>query len=228
MANSAGSRPLPTHVRLENEQHRYPPDRVPPDPACRVVRHARPQTSTDQGAQTESVRIVRNRPPALASADYMGISQVMGSAGYPVHKGGNDSQHAKSKRSFGKIGKGTSQLVQHSQRRQPAPQRLRPAQNGFGCGQTRKRSLSRRRRSLSSKDPGKVLEIVEEQHQPEHRHPGSLTVAHRSSKLLVSTRPAIRSSARAAINCEGEDRCRNALFSRMCGADIRSTAFASA
>jgi hypothetical protein len=56
----------------------------------------------------------------------------------------------------------------------------------------------------------------------------SLTVARRSSKLLVSTGPAIRSSARAAINCEGEDRCRNALFSRMCGAAIRNTAFASA
>jgi hypothetical protein len=56
----------------------------------------------------------------------------------------------------------------------------------------------------------------------------SLTVAGRSSKLLVSTGPAIRRSARAAINCEGEDRCRNALFSRMCGADIKSTGFASA
>jgi hypothetical protein len=59
-------------------------------------------------------------------------------------------------------------------------------------------------------------------------HRGSLTVARRSSKLLVSTGPAIRSSARAAINCEGEDRCRNALFSRMCGAAIKSTGFASA
>jgi hypothetical protein len=57
---------------------------------------------------------------------------------------------------------------------------------------------------------------------------GSLTVAGRSSKLLVSTGHAIRSSARAAINCEGEDRCRNALFSRMYGADIKSTGFASA
>jgi hypothetical protein len=57
---------------------------------------------------------------------------------------------------------------------------------------------------------------------------GSLTVARRSSKLLVSTGRVIRSSARAAINCEGEDRCRNALFSRMCGADIKSTGFASA
>jgi hypothetical protein len=64
---------------------------------------------------------------------------------------------------------------------------------------------------------------------PEWRcHRASLTVARRSSKLLVSTGPAIRSSARAAINCEGEDRCRNALFSRMCGADIKSTGFASA
>ena|SRR5277367_1484077 len=59
-------------------------------------------------------------------------------------------------------------------------------------------------------------------------HRASLTVACRSSKLLVSTGPAIRSSARAAINCEGEDRCRNALFSRMCGAAIKSTGFASA
>jgi hypothetical protein len=67
---------------------------------------------------------------------------------------------------------------------------------------------------------------------PVVRPPGigrdSLTVARRSSKLLVSTGRAIRSSARAAINCEGEDRCRNALFSRMCGADIKSTGFASA
>ncbi len=62
--------------------------------------------------------------------------------------------------------------------------------------------------------------------QPSSR--GSLTVARRSSKLLVSTVCSIRRSARVRINCEGEDRCRNALFSRMCGADIRSTGFASA
>ena len=38
------------------------------------------------------------------------------------------------------------------------------------CGQTRKCSLSRRRRSLCGKDPGKILAVVEEQHKPEHRH----------------------------------------------------------
>src|SRR5580704_7848096 len=74
---------------------------------------------------------------------------------------------------------------------------------------------------------------------------GSLTVARRSSKLLVSTGRAIRRSARAAnkqalrspAGSQGEspwraiqetDRCRNALFSRTCGADIKSTGFASA
>jgi len=34
------------------------------------------------------------------------------------------------------------------------------------CQQTRKRSLSRRRRSLCDKDPGKTVAIVEEQHKP--------------------------------------------------------------
>jgi hypothetical protein len=81
-------------------------------------------------------------------------------------------------------------------------------------------SLERRDRLLSAHAP------FSESESPEIA--GSLTVARWSSKLLVSTGPAIRSSARAAINCEGEDRCRNALFSRMCGAAIKSTAFASA
>jgi hypothetical protein len=45
-----------------------------------------------------------------------------------------------------------------------------PRKTASDCGQTRKRSLSRRRRSLCGKDPGKVLAIVEEQHKPEHLH----------------------------------------------------------
>jgi hypothetical protein len=87
--------------------------------------------------------------------------------------------------------------------------------------------VSHSRHSLQRRDrPSSAHAPSSEPEWPRHR--GSLTVARRSSKLLVSTGPAIRSSARAAINCEGEDRCRNALFSRMCGAAIKSTGFASA
>jgi hypothetical protein len=90
-----------------------------------------------------------------------------------------------------------------------------------------KPSLSHSRPSLQRRDQSFSADAPSS--DPEWPcHAGSLTVACRSSKLLVSTGPAIRSSARAAINCEGEDRCRNALFSRMCGAAIKSTGFASA
>src|SRR5260370_40681955 len=48
----------------------------------------------------------------------------------------------------------------------PSPMR----KTASDCGQTSKRSLSRRGRSICGKDSGKVLAIVEEQRKPEHRH----------------------------------------------------------
>jgi hypothetical protein len=90
-----------------------------------------------------------------------------------------------------------------------------------------KPSPCRSRRSLQLGDRAPAADDRSSEPQsPQHR--GSLTVVRRSSRLLVSTVRWIRRSALVRINSEGEDRCRNALFSRMCGVAIKNTGFASA
>ncbi|MGA8981553.1 MAG: hypothetical protein WB470_02690, partial [Candidatus Acidiferrales bacterium] len=70
----------------------------------------------------------------------------------------------------------------------------------------------------------------------------SLTVVPWSSKLAVSIGRGIRAETKGyarlpekartsfatKLNRHGDSRCRRGLFSRMCGADIRSTDFANA